>query len=127
MSSIILANCAAHLSVSALRAMASGPPTIVLYSIGWSDVPDHYQKLKGFVFDIETMGRDADRTQRQWPYFGGENGTIDTMFAQLKGMAELLALVQSLIETFLEGLTPHSAEALQVTVCCAWENVDRDI
>ena len=60
------------------RNTATAPSSLInVYSIGWSDVPDHYLKLKGYVFDIETLGKDADRTTAQWPVFGGD-GEGDT-------------------------------------------------
>ena len=47
---------------------------VTLFSIGWSDVPEHIEKLKGFLFDMEQMGRDKDRNSSRWEHFGGEGG-----------------------------------------------------
>ena len=49
-------------------------PLISLISVGWSDVPDYYQELMGYVFDIESLGQDADRTPGMWRNFGGDGG-----------------------------------------------------
>ena len=51
-----------------------GSSVITVYSVGWSEVPDHYQELDmGYVFDIESLGEDADRTPEMRRRFGHEN------------------------------------------------------
>ncbi len=70
-------------------------PLISLYSISWSDVPDHLQKLKGFVFVIEALGKDADRKGAQWRYFGGDGGRIDKELEEMSGMEGLKTLLRA--------------------------------
>ena len=93
--------CVADLSVSILQAMASGSaameqdlaltrvPLISLISVGWSDVPDNYQRLMGYVFDIQSLGEDADSIGGKWNSFGGEGGKIDRHLNEIRGMPEL--------------------------------------
>ena len=41
---------------------------ITVYSIGWREVPDHAERLLGFVFDLEQVGRDVDGKARRWNF-----------------------------------------------------------
>ncbi len=102
---------------------------IFLYSIGWSDVPDHAEKLKGYVFDIERLGADADHRSARWEFFGGESRPLNEEIEAIPGMAELENCLRCLLGEYAKCLLPtddeaHASEDIPddfvATVVCAW-------
>ena len=104
----------------------SGSSLITLYSAGWSEVPDHYQKLQsGLVFDIESLGSDADHTPGMWRMFGGDGRDIDRHIATIRGIPELKTLIKELLSNYVQALEEspmqlHNAKPLVVAFVCAW-------
>ena len=81
------------------------PSLIRVCSAGWSEVPDHLQELsEGYVFDIESLGEDADRTPGMWRNFGGDGGDIDRHLEKIRGMPELKTLIKALLTNYVKGL-----------------------
>ena len=57
------------------------------------DVPDYAEHLLGFVFDLEEVGRDADRRARRWDIFGGCNVYLDGEIEEMWPLATLAELI----------------------------------
>ena len=84
-----------------VNAMLRPPPKLYLFSCGWSDAPNHIEKISGgLVFDIGKVARDYDSYVRRWLFFGGEGGIIDKQLSRSKALNDLLDLLQSFCARF---------------------------
>ena len=100
-------------------------PRICLYSVGWSDVPDHAESFVGFAFDISEVQGDADRRAARWDFFGGQGGALDHELSQIQILHDLDGLLRNLLHRCTEKV--EEADRLKVdlptiiiTVCYAW-------
>ena len=90
--------------------MPSPRRMITVCSIGWSDVPDYAEHLLGFVFDLEQVGRDAERKARRWGVLGGCNGDLDRELEEMWPLAALAELINNLLARYIDTLRAAAAE-----------------